>query len=164
MHAIFFGLKRAFQSTLRRTWPWCDTVGLTPARFDMLWGLRGARYGMAQSNLRRMLGVSRTTVSRMVRALEQKALVHRRRSERDKRQLRVTITRLGRLLVKRLHRFFIKSGEARRAIVRALVDEKHWRNEGVWLVAMDEAESVFRRLRDGFGDIADLHYPWHPDD
>jgi hypothetical protein len=32
------------------------------------------------------------------------------------------------------------------------------------LQEMDLAETVFNRLRRAFGDVATLHYPWHPDD
>jgi DNA-binding MarR family transcriptional regulator len=75
MDAVFFGIKRAFHGTLRvMRWP-LHCYGLTSARFDMMWAIYKTPMRRArQSEVRRMLGVSAPTVSRMV-----KSLVHRRR-------------------------------------------------------------------------------------
>ena len=75
MHAVFFGLKRAHHSTLRISRTMLARIGLTAARFDLLYALntsnkRNGR-GIRQATLRRVLGVGRTTVSRMLASLEQ---------------------------------------------------------------------------------------------
>jgi DNA-binding MarR family transcriptional regulator len=96
MNAIFFGLKRAFHSTLRVTRRMLTRLGLTAARFDMLHALpRERRYvgeGMRQSELRRQLGVSRPTVSRMLASLEELGLVLRKPDSKDRRQVFVALT------------------------------------------------------------------------
>jgi DNA-binding MarR family transcriptional regulator len=81
MNANFFGLKRAFHGTLRITRASLTKPGLTAARFDMLYALprdsQRFEQGMWQSDLRRQIGVSRPTVSRMLGSLEQLGLVCR---------------------------------------------------------------------------------------
>jgi hypothetical protein len=66
MHAIFFGLKRAHHGTLCITRSVLAAMGLTAARFDLLYAVMTSREGLAQSALRKLLGVSRATVSRML--------------------------------------------------------------------------------------------------
>ena len=110
MNAVFFGLKRAHQSTLRITRPMLHAMGLTAARFDMLfvllespegrgWTLGrrpGPNSGLLQSRLRKILGVSRPTVSRMLASLEELGILVRRRCELDRRQLReIALDRAG---------------------------------------------------------------------
>src|SRR5277367_5509039 len=88
MNEIALGAKRTFHGFLRITRRRLASVGLTGARFDMLYAVR--RQGrflsgeedsieLRQSDLRRILGVTATVVSRMVRALERLGLVARRR-------------------------------------------------------------------------------------
>lgn len=77
MHAIFFGLKRAHHGTLRITRRILAALGLTAARFDLLYAVKKAtRYGVNQSALRKVLGVSRATVSRMLASLEERGSFH----------------------------------------------------------------------------------------
>ena len=61
MNAILFGLKRAFQASIRFTRPMVAAFGLTAARFDMLYAIKLAKYGIKQSELRRTLGVTAPT-------------------------------------------------------------------------------------------------------
>jgi DNA-binding MarR family transcriptional regulator len=77
MHAAFFALKRAYHSTLRLTRAGLTELGLTAARFDMLFALGEYRRGLLQGSLIRVLGVGRTTVSRMLAALEKLGFVKR---------------------------------------------------------------------------------------
>ena len=81
MNAIFFGLKRAYHGTLRIYRHALARQGLTAARFDLLYAAREyRRHGVRQSSLRRALGVSAPTVSRMVASLEALGLLRRERS------------------------------------------------------------------------------------
>src|SRR5215469_1809792 len=62
MNQIFFASKRAFHGVLRVMRKPLRSLGLTAARFDMLFALMGggpeqARFGKTQSELRRSLGV-----------------------------------------------------------------------------------------------------------
>ena len=71
MHVLYFGLKRAFHATLKINRPLLDRHAITPARFDLLYVIHLERWGsLRQSKLRRVLGVARPTISRMVRSLE----------------------------------------------------------------------------------------------
>src|SRR5689334_15730236 len=87
VHAVFFEMKRAYQSSLGVTRRMLAPFGLTPARFDMLYAIRAWTWeGVRQSVVRRMLGVSPPTVSRMMEALDRLGLVTRVRATHDTRQ------------------------------------------------------------------------------
>jgi DNA-binding MarR family transcriptional regulator len=76
--------------------PIAGMYGLTPARFDLLHVLR-QRFGEAtQATVRHILGVSATTVSRMVQALERLGFLKRLRHWRDRRTKSLWLTREGR--------------------------------------------------------------------
>ena len=86
VNAIFFGLKRAYHGTLRVYRRALKSLGLTAARFDLLYVAREyRRNGVRQSTIRRELGVTAPTVSRMVSSLEALGLIRRERSTRDRR-------------------------------------------------------------------------------
>ena len=163
MNAIFFGCKRAFHSCLRLTRPWITRLGLTAARFDMLTAIRRYPLGPFQRDLVEMLGVTRATISRMLRSLEELGLIQRRRSDVDRRQLHVSLTDAGLSLLDRATAVFIDSGIVKFAVDCALTCRRA-HDESLCLIEMDTAESILRRIRDAFGDVACLDYPWHPDD
>jgi len=164
MNTIFFGLKRAYHGTLRLTRRTLKDLGLTAARFDLLYAIeiRGT-YGIAQTALRRALGVSAPTVSRMLGALERLGIVVRSREVGDRRQRRVMLTRAGRARLRRATWLFIGTGQVQLAIDSAL-GGKRWTDETHCFFAMWSFESTLASIRDSFGDSATLHYPWHPDD
>jgi DNA-binding MarR family transcriptional regulator len=95
MDAVFFGLKRAYHATLKFTAPSLAVFGLTPARFDLLFALAQAGGRATQSQLRRVLGVARSTISRMLTSLEVAGIITRRRAAADARQRDVQLTRTG---------------------------------------------------------------------
>jgi DNA-binding MarR family transcriptional regulator len=161
VHAILFGLKRAYQSTLRLTRRCLAQLGLTAARFDMLYAVRSARYGSDQTQLRRMLGVSGATVSRMLKSLEDLGLVSRERSTVDRRRRRVHITELGRKAMRRVEVGLVDSGHVSFAIACALTES--WWDDTMAFLAVDALDSPLHRLRRAFLDDAWLVYPWHPD-
>jgi DNA-binding MarR family transcriptional regulator len=171
MNAQFFGLKRAFHATLRLTRPLLAKLGITAARFDLLYALPHGRNqfcrDMRQSDLRARLGVSRPTVSRMLASLEELQLVRRTPDVFDRRQIRVTLTQQGRTLIRRAVRHFLDSGWAQLALDSAL--DRHrpgerWCDDGFCLAETEELDGLLRRIRTAFGDFATLLYPWHPDD
>jgi DNA-binding MarR family transcriptional regulator len=169
MNAIFFGLKRAFHGTLRLARPTLTSHGLTAARFDLLYALMGSdrTFGKYQSRLRKKLGVSRPTVSRMLRSLEERGLVSRERSRVDRRQLDVRLTDLGRALIRRAHKVLTESGWAQLAVDSALGStsmENRWFDPMHCLMETDRLEGTLKKVRDTFGDFATLYYPWHPQD
>jgi DNA-binding MarR family transcriptional regulator len=187
MNAVFFGLKRAHHSTLRITRPMLSALGLTAARYDLLFTLlespegrgwtlgrrRGPHGGFLQSRLRKMLGVSRPTVSRMLASLEDLKLLTRQRCERDRRQLRVTLTAVGRSLIRKADRLLRRSGWAQLALDSALgADhdphgswrETRWYDEAHCLEEMSLLQASLSKIRRVFRDFASLDYRWRPDD
>jgi DNA-binding MarR family transcriptional regulator len=169
MNVIFFGLKRAFHGTLRMARPMLTSLGITAARFDMLYALmKGSRaFGTCQSKLARKLGVTRPTVSRMVRSLEARGLVSRERSRIDRRQIDVRLTDAGRSLIELAHRLLTESGWAQLAVNSALgaaPPENRWYDDGHCLIETERFDGLIRRVRDAFGDFATVRYRWRPDD
>jgi DNA-binding MarR family transcriptional regulator len=165
MHAIFFGLKRAHHGTLRITRKVLAAVGLTAARFDLLYAIKVKRYGMIQSALRRALGVSRATVSRMLASLEELGLVRREVATADRRQRWVTLTTKGRWRIAFAHRQFTRSGWAQLAIDSALASqhaEYRWCDEVACREATASLHVMLDDLRRGFHDFATLDYPSGP--
>jgi DNA-binding MarR family transcriptional regulator len=164
MNAVFFAAKRAFHGTLRVMRKALAKLGLTAARFDLLYAVR--EYGMMgahQSAIRKDLGVSAPVVSRMLKSLEKLGLVVRERCPRDTRRWIVSLTRTGRKRIRTGIRRFIRSGKAQRVLDRALVGDRCSDDtECFW--AMCRVEGDLNAIRRGFRDRARLHYPWHPDD
>ncbi len=164
MHSVFFGLKRSFHATLRLTRKTLAKMGLTAARFDMLYALQSrGRWGTLQSQLRRTLGVCASVVSRMPKAMERLGYVRREKTRGDTRQRTVTLTNKGRARIQRGIRQFISWGYAQLALESVLVPDAPF-DEAKTRAAIENAETFLRLVREGFGDSADLHYRWHPDD
>ena len=164
MHSVLFGLKRSFHSTLRLTRKTLGKMGLTAARFDLLFALHSSgRFGALQSQLRRTLGVCASVVSRMLKALELLGYVRRERAQGDTRQRWVTLTNKGRGRLQRGIRQFISWGYVQLALESVLVPDAP-SDPGQALAAVENAEALLDLVRQGFGDSADLHYRWHPDD
>jgi DNA-binding MarR family transcriptional regulator len=170
MHAAFFGLKRAFHGTLRIMRSPLAKLGLTAARFDMLYALphriQNVHQRMKQSALRRELGVSAPTVSRMLASLEELGLVRRER-DLDRRQLVVKLTPTGRALIRKAERLLIDSGLVQLALDSALDPYPpggRWCDEMHCIFEMDALDSFLTRIRYAFGDFATLRYPWRPDE
>ena len=156
MDAILFGLKRAHHASLRFGRELLAPYAVTPARFDALFAIHQLR-ASRQSELRRELGVARSTISRMLRSLEQLGLVERgqRRYSRD-----IALTLLGRRVMRcavaNIHRARVAYRKVQRAI-RITPSTNSFMARG----HLDATLSAFRRK---LGDSATLYYPWDPDD
>jgi DNA-binding MarR family transcriptional regulator len=170
MHAIAFATKRAFHGFLRITRKPLESVGLTAARYDLMTLVHvDGEYAdlMAprrQSDLWRKLGVTPGVVSRMLRGLEARGMITRRRPEGrgDRRQRHVTLTALGKACLLKVRRWMRRG--LHRIVLRAICFGSH-SDPDVQLWNMAELESYLRVLRTDFGDRASLYYPWgHPDD
>jgi DNA-binding MarR family transcriptional regulator len=167
MHTIFFGLKRAHHSTLRLTRADLARLGLTAARFDLLYAVRQYRRGVAQSSLRKMLGVCRATVSKMLGSLEKLGLVKRSLFPLDRRRKLVELTNRGKWRIGRAHCELTLSGWAQLAVDSALGAEGcgyHWYDPDDCIEATSLLDGLLRHVREAFGDRATLEYPWSPDD
>jgi DNA-binding MarR family transcriptional regulator len=166
MHTVFFGLKRAHHATLGVTRAALKRMGLTAARFDLLYAAkRAGRLGLLQSRLRRLLGVGRTTVSRMLASLEQLGLLTRRVTWLDRRTRLVELTPRGRATITAAHRAFTRSGWAQLAVDSALGTQGQfrWYREGDCIQATALFDGLLRHYREAFLDRATLRYPWDPE-
>ena len=167
MNAIFFGVKRAFHGILRVTRRPLASLGLTAARFDMLHALLKCHsdcepYRCEQSELRRTLGVTAPTVSRMLRSLEALGLVTRRRPEfGDQRQRLIALTEAGLQCIRYACKAIMRASW--RLLHYAISFGKH-RDRNARFAHTCNLEDYLRALRSDYGDTATLSYPWHPDD
>ena len=165
MHVLHFGIKRAFHATLRVNRPLLARHGVTPARFDLLYAIhKEGCSSLPQSSIRRVLGVTRPTVSRMVRSLEKLGLVTRRIDLTDTRTRTVRLTKAARVVIRRVLRKLIRGGVVDRMVRRAL----YYPNAAPSARKMDlglisDLDFTLQKVRRCFGDIATLHYRWHPD-
>jgi DNA-binding MarR family transcriptional regulator len=168
MNAIYFSSKRAFHGILRVTRRPLRSLGLTAARFDMLYALMygGADSmwnGTRQSELRRSLGVSASVVSRMLTSLEKLGWVTRTRlgQGQDRRQRWVRLTASGLRHIAMAFKMLRRASW--RLVHEAICYGKH-RDDSVRLVHTEQLESYLHEMRRQYGDTATLHCPWHPDD
>jgi DNA-binding MarR family transcriptional regulator len=162
MNQIFFGLKRAHHGVLRITRFALAKLGLTAARFDLMHVVH-QRQDVTQRELRGELGVSAPTVSRMLKSLEAIGFLRRQRADWDRRQRLVRLTEAGARCIRSAIRHFIKWGAAQLMVDSALCPE-HWNDDAACLAAMDSLDGHLRNIREAYGDVASLYYPWDPDD
>jgi DNA-binding MarR family transcriptional regulator len=168
MHAAAFGMKRAFHGFLRVARKPLASVGLTPARFDMLYVMfsRGnpewGRRSITQSELRRVLGVCASVVSRMIRKLVALGFVTRVRSPSDRRQIDLSLRDRGWERIRTVQRWLIRG--IHRLVLEAICFGQH-RDPMSQLEHMERLTTDQMALRRHFFDTATLCYPWgHPDD
>jgi DNA-binding MarR family transcriptional regulator len=162
MHAILFSLKRSHQRFLLLSRDRIAAFGITPARFDMLYAIeQNSEWGLRQADLRTLLGVTGATISRMAASLEKLGLILRERNKRDRRHLDVALTARGAWLFDRAYDHAISSQVTEMAVERMFA--VRWGSETAFQDLLIFEETLFR-ARKRLGDIALLHYPWHPDD
>ena len=161
MHTIFFGLKRAHHGVLRIGRRALAQVGLTAARFDLLYAVL-EREGFPQFELCQALGVSAPTVSRMVTSLEQLGLVVRHTTLVDRRLRHVALTDTGRRIIEEAIGRFMTSGTAQLAVDSALCPTR-WYDGKLCSRLRQRLEKTLDKIRYAYRDIADLYRPWDPD-
>jgi DNA-binding MarR family transcriptional regulator len=159
MNVLFFGLKRAFHGTLRVFRGPLARLGLTAARFDLLYILLKEGGVLLQRELQRALGVAAPTVSRMLASLEELGLVTRMVAEEDGRQREVVLTKAGRRSVIRTARLLIHSGAVQLTIDSAL-SPVLWHDPAVCRKATEECLRTLRLLRHAYRDLATPQYPF----
>jgi DNA-binding MarR family transcriptional regulator len=167
MHAAFFGLKRAYWGSLRVTRKTLREMGLTAARFDLLYMLwESPNAPRRQKTITRSLGVTAPVVSRMLRSLRELGLVVRARDPGDRRGWLISLTRGGLERIAKAVRHFIRRRHGWRHVERGLCPEMaegpKRKDAALWL--MWQLEALLDRLREGFAAGGSLYYPWHPDD
>jgi DNA-binding MarR family transcriptional regulator len=120
MHATLFGLKRAYWGSLGVTRKRLKELGLTAARFDLLYVLRQNRGPLRQRSLTRTLGVTHPVVSRMLKSLGILGLTSRERRANDRRQWMISLTSAGRALINEASFEFIFRRRAARIVEEGL--------------------------------------------
>ena len=168
MHAAFFGLKRAYWGSLGTTRKKLTAMGLTAARFDLLYILRKALWGfpLLQRSLHRKLGCTPPVISRMLKSLRELGLVTRSRCATDTRRCLVGLTVTGRLLIDRAIRYFMIRRRADRIVQQGLCPAMPpgLERRNAAFKEMCVLEPILDHLREGFHAGGTLDYPWHPDD
>jgi DNA-binding MarR family transcriptional regulator len=157
MNVLFFSVKRAYHGTLRVFRRALAQLGLTAARFDLLYILLKER-SLLQRELQRALGVAAPTVSRMLGSLEELGLVSREIDEDDCRRRYVDLTKEGRRSVIRAARALIHSGLVDLTIDTALSPFFH--DPVVCQEARNECLRPLRLLRYAYRDVATSAYPY----
>jgi DNA-binding MarR family transcriptional regulator len=143
------------------------SLGLTAARFDILYALKGdgdqTRFRKTQSELRRCLGVCASVVSRMLASLEKLGWVNRRRDEHgiDRRQVWVRLTEAGLSCMTKAFKMLRRASW--RLVHEAICFGRH-RDRSAQFVRTERLEGYLSGMRQHYGDAATLFYPWHPDD
>lgn len=153
MHSVAFAVKRAHLRTVHHLQRCVKRFGLTPARYDMMVAI-AMRVAPLQRDLWRLFDVSRTTVSRMLRALEELGLVCRHRQP-GRPSCSVNLTSKGRLALDRARwgceRPVVLLFESLYATLRGRLARAKQ------VVALGTTIAAFAR---GFGDRArDIHLP-----
>ena len=168
MHAAFFGLKRAYWGSLGTTRKKLTDMGLTAARFDLLYILRRPLWGfpLPQRSLYRKLGCTPPVVSRMLKSLRELGLVTRSRCPTDARQRLIGLTDKGRLLIDRAIRYFMIRRRADRLVQQGLCPSMlpGIARRDAAFKEMCVLEPILDNLRKGFNAGGTLFYRWHPDD
>jgi DNA-binding MarR family transcriptional regulator len=124
MEAVELEAAAAFRSELRRFLQRSDQVaaefGLTPQRYDLLLQVKASPEGRSSvTQLSRRLHLRQTAVTELVKRAEDAGLVHRARSETDRRVVLIALTEEG---DERVFRVFDALRRDRVALAKALAD------------------------------------------
>jgi MarR family 2-MHQ and catechol resistance regulon transcriptional repressor len=103
MHPTNFEIKQCHLAGVRFTRSFTSIWGLTPARLDMIRAIFEPGYPILQSDLRHRLGVPKSVISVMVRALERDGFILRVRCPTDRRTFLLVVTLKGRAAMREIH-------------------------------------------------------------
>ncbi|MEO8877386.1 MAG: MarR family winged helix-turn-helix transcriptional regulator [Polyangiaceae bacterium] len=156
MHFVAFRLKRAHHASLRIARQIASRCALTPARFDLLYALWNHYFdSMSQMALRKILGVARSTVSRMLKSLEDLGIIQRSSDNHDRRTRQVGMTEAGR-------RQFLELLEMVRGweeMDLAYDVAFGWPKDNDTFVHIDELFWTLKTIAEEFGDTGAIWYP-----
>lgn len=162
MHTTLFAMKQAHLSAVRLSMRDTSTVQLTPARLDMLRTILERPGTVLQSALRRLLGVSKTVISIMVRALERTGFITRSRAGDDRRTFILELTRKGKRALRSVFYTAETKGFLDLALVSAFVE--HHTPRPRWLITVYRLEKRLAMFRAAFGRGSTTYNPWEWND
>ncbi len=159
MDQVFFAVKRAHHAVLKFSRRALARFGVTPARFDMMQAIM-LFDGATQLELRKWLGLARSSVSEMLAALERTGLIWRMRHRRTRM---VFLSQKGEALFERVFDACLNTGDVPVMVDGVLTDYDAEKDS---LQKRFEVHDLCARLRSAFGDSArsDLYPWWHPDE
>jgi DNA-binding MarR family transcriptional regulator len=165
MHAAMYGLKRSYWGSLGTTRKRLKEIGLTAARFDLLYVLRKHRGPLGQRHIHRILGVTHPVVSRMLKSLHLLGLTAREKRLSDKREWMISLTPAGRTLIRKAVFEFITRRRAWRIVQEGLCPNMppDINRENEALFRMAALDAMLNNLRYGFRARGTLDYAWSPD-
>jgi len=164
MHSVLFSVKRTFHKSVWFGRFLLKDYLLTPSRFDILYILKMQPElpSVRQARIREILGIASTTLSRMIKALLELGFIRRERCCFDRRQYKVSLTRIGRETIEHAMRTIIDAGIITSCVVHFICDK--WQCPATTLRQVDDADMLLKHMRERLLDTATLYYPWHPDD
>src|SRR5262249_33609106 len=149
--------KRAQHRFLALSRSFVERFGITPARCDLLYSARRPRGApRRQSEIRRVLGVTAATISRMIRSLEELGLVVRTVPHDDRRQRVVRLTKAGATVLRHVMRKIVATGRIEERLRGAISRAKTRREALADLLAFDD---WLVNVRGRLGDTSSLRYP-----
>jgi DNA-binding MarR family transcriptional regulator len=158
----YWGIQNKLRMPLKRV-----AEGITPARIDMLYALEHShwyRLEKEQRLLSEKLGVVKSVVSRMLRSMERRGWITRKKDEDDRRRWIVTVTDAGKELLERVLGGFYRSGATQHWMHRTLMGDD-WRNRDVRQRRLMMCDGIVQCIRDWFLGGGTIYYPWgHPDE
>jgi DNA-binding MarR family transcriptional regulator len=141
-------------------------MGLTAARFDLLYLLRQRRGPLPQRQIVRILGVTHPVVSRMLKSLRLMGLTSRERRPADRRGWMIALTPAGRTLINRASFEFIFRRRAAHIVEHGVCPNMPPDDNRAIEVAfrVPVLDSMLDDLRDGFhaGGTLYQRYRWRP--
>ena len=154
MHNLGFQFKRAHWKTIRVLMPLARAFGLTPQRFDILFALCKCGF-FTQSSLAKHFDVSRTTIARMLKALENLGLIVRFKF-RGIRSRTVELSSAGRALIVRALRY------CKNPTTRLFEDAAMKKRRPRWprALAVETAFDLVQKFARFLGDTSRLQYPF----
>jgi len=114
VHELSFRFKRAHLRAVAEHLPRAQRFGLTPARFDVMMAIWEENGCALQIGIARRLGLSPTTICKMVKVMEAAGLVERSVHLGDLRQRWVMFTRRGLECIVGAIKAFIRGDEVRK--------------------------------------------------
>jgi len=173
MNVKFFALKRAYYGTMAGTRrPLKKKFGLTPARVDLLRAVvrvpqeQGGMFVCLQRALRDSLGVVASTLSEMLKALEELGLVKRTYAH-DRRFRVVELTLKARLLLDRVDEWVWEDFMTEKFLASPMVEPEG--RDGFFYALLEHLD-FYEKLPAFMRHMVRLYtsagpYPaWHPDD